>query len=140
MNSNAILQAAITAGKSAASQTGVELPAQSRSLQIADFERLMAQAQEQQAQVQLTNPVGELGQKGVQHTVGNIGEASRNLTNSMEASRHAIATIDTNNPASVFAAVDHIHQTMAAAGQLSLVMHEVSVARKGLNELFHNQG
>jgi hypothetical protein len=140
MNSNAMLQAAITAGKSAASQTGVDLPAQNRSLQSADFERLMAQAQEQQVNVQLANPVGELGQKGVQRTVGNVSDASRNLTNSIEASRQAVAKVDPKDPASVFAAVDQVNQTMAAAGQLTLVMHEVTAVRKGLGELFHNQG
>ena len=140
MNSNAMLQAAITAGKSAASQTGVDLPAQSRSLQTADFERLMAQAQEQQVGVQLANPVGELGQKGVQHGVSNIGEASRNLMNSVEASRQAVAKVDPKDPASVLAAVDQVHQSMAAAGHLTLVMHEVTVVRKGLDKLFTNQG
>lgn len=140
MNSDPILQAAITAGKSAASQTGVDLPAQNRSLQIADFERLMAQAQEQQVSVQLANPVGELGQKGVQRTVSNVGEASRNLTNSIEAGRQAVAKVDPKDPASVFAAVDQVNQTMAAAGQLTLVMHEITAVRKGLGELFHNQG
>jgi hypothetical protein len=140
MNSNAILQAAMTAVKSAASQTGVELPAHSRSLQTADFERLMAQAQEQQTQVQLTNPVGELGQKGVRRMVGDISESSRNVTNSLETMRDAVAKLDPQDPASVFAVIKHVDQSMAAAGQFSVMLHEVTVARKGLGELFHNQG
>lgn len=140
MNPNALVHAATAAVKSAASQTGAELPAQSRSLQISDFERLMAQAQEQQARVQLTNPVGELGQQGVRRAVNDIGESSRNLTSAMDASRDAIAKVDPKDPESIFAVVKHIEQTMAAAGQFSMVMHEVTVARKGLGELFHNQG
>jgi hypothetical protein len=140
MNSNVFAHAAVTAVKSAASQTGAELPTQSRSLQVADFERLMSQANEQQAQVQLANPVGELGQKGMQHMVKEVGESSRNVATTMESSRQAVAALDTSDPASILKAVQHMDQAMAAAGHFSIMLSEVKAARKGLGELFHAQG
>ena len=140
MNSHLMANAATVAVKSAASHTGAELPAQSRSLQNADFERLMAQAQEQRAQVQLTNPVGELGQQGVGRIVKDIGETSQYYRTTREASRQAMATLDPKDPASIAKVVDHVEQAMAATGQLSLMMNEVSLARKSLGELFHMQG
>ena len=140
MNSHLMAHAATIAVKSAASQSGAELPAQSRALHTADFERLMAQAQEQQAQVQLTNPVSELGQQGVGRISKDIGEASQHVRTTMETSRQAIASLDPKDPASLAKFVGHIEDQMAAVGQFSIMLNEVTLARKSLGELFHNQG
>ena len=140
MTSNAILQTASAAVKSAASNTGAELPAQSRSLQTADFERLLSQAQEQQAQVQLTNPVGELGRQNVGHVTKSIGNASDAYRNSIEASRVSLEQLDLQDPAVLKKATDQILQMAVRGAEMSTMMSEVSSARKSLGELFHMQG
>ena len=140
MTSNAMAHAATTAVKSAASHTGTELPAQSRSLQTADFERLMAQAQEQQAQVQLTNPVGELGQQNVHHVTKAIGASSQSLQASIDASKAALDQVDIHDMASVMKAGDQFMQTAVRGVEFKMMMDQVTISRKSLGELFHMQG
>ena len=140
MNLDAVTEAATTMVKSATAQTGLDLPKHSRSLQIADFERLMAQAQGQQAQVQLANPVGELGQPVGKRVASTIDASNTRYKATMEASHHAIGKLDYNDPASVASAVQHFNQAVAANAQMSIMMIEVSSARKSLGELFRNQG
>jgi hypothetical protein len=140
MTSDVITHAASTAIKSAASQAGADLPTQSRSLQTADFERLMAQAQGQQAQVQLTNPVGEVGQQGVQRMVNSIGESNQRYMTTLEASKQGLATLDFQDPASMAKTLNHLQNAVAATAQFSIMLNEVGSVRKGLEKLFNNQG
>jgi cellobiose-specific phosphotransferase system component IIA len=140
MNLQDIAHATSAVVKSAASQSGAELPAQSRSLQAADFERLMTQAQEQQAQVQLTNPLGEVGQKGVNRMAKDLGDSSQNFRTALGSFQQSIDKFDPSDPASVRSAMHHIDDVMMAGMQLSVMVTEMTAVKKGLNELFHNQG
>jgi hypothetical protein len=140
MTSDVITQAASTAIKNAAAQTGTDLPTQSRSLQTADFERLMSQAQEQHAHVQLTNPKGELGQQGVRRLTTEMGESSQRCVTTLEASKQGMATLDFNDPASMAKTFSHLQNAVAATAQFSIMLNQVSAARKSLGELFKSQG
>lgn len=126
--------------KSAAAQMGNELPAQSRSLQTADFDRLMAQANEQRAQVQLTNPVGEVGQRGMHDVTKAVGTTSHNYRTSLEEGRAAMGKIDLNDPASVVKVSQHFMDIAARGTELSLMLSVLTTARKSFGELLKNQG
>jgi hypothetical protein len=133
-------QLATTTVKSAAAHMGAELPTQSRSLQTADFERLMAQAHEQRAQVQLTNPVGEMGQRGLQEISKAMGTTSHNYRTSLQDGRAAMSNFDVRDPASVVKVSQHFMDIAARGTELSLMLSVLTTARKSFGELLKNQG
>jgi hypothetical protein len=141
MTSPALVEAAaITIQGGSFAPGAAELPAHSRSVDAADFERLMAQAHAEQAHVELANPANSVGQKSMGSVTKAISASSQEYRNTVDAGVSSLAQMDFKNPASVANVVQHFTQVAAQGVQLTVMLGEVSNAKKSVTELFHNQG
>jgi hypothetical protein len=116
------------------------LPQRSPSLDAASFDRLLSQAQEQQATVEFSNPQQSMAHQSVGAVTRSISQSSQEYTSSVRNAMTAVSNIDPANPKSFTDAVAHFSASIVKGIELSVVLGEVSNGKKSLQELFHTQG
>jgi hypothetical protein len=122
------------------SQGAVAAPERTRAMDVASFEQLLSQAQEQQAHVEFTNSADGKVKQSIDGVTRVIGATSNDYVSSVETSRAAVAKIDFKSPQTIVAAFDGLAAAAVSGAQLTVMLGEVTSSKKSLTELFHNQG
>jgi hypothetical protein len=108
--------------------------------QVADFERLLTQASDAHARVQLVNPLESASVPAVKQMTENLGVVSDRLTNSMRSVETSMKTFDVTDPAAFAKLLNNMSSMMVDTSMFQLAVGQVSSAQKSLSELFRNQG
>lgn len=116
------------------------LPEHSRALDVAAFERLYAQAHQEQAAVEFTGAADSRIRQSVAGVTKVIDTTSNLYVAAVDDSRAALSRLDPRDVKSVIAVMDSAVVAAVNGATLSMMLHEVSSAKKSVSELFHNQG
>jgi hypothetical protein len=129
-----------SSGAGAAPGGGAELAARNRSMESADFSRLMSQAQEEQARVELANPAHSMAHQSLGGVTKAVSESSQKYRNATDAGLESLSKADFKDPASVADVIQHFTVAAAQGMELTIMLGEVSTSKRSVSELFHNQG
>jgi hypothetical protein len=116
------------------------LPERSRALDVANFERLYAQAHEQQTAVQFTNPAHSMAHQSIGGVTRAVSASSREYLGTVDAGIASVARLDLQNPQSIANVFHHFTAVTLQSTQLTVMLGEVTNAKKSVQELFHSQG
>jgi predicted ATPase len=117
-----------------------QLPDFSRSMDSARFSQFLSQAQEQQANVELANPMTSAAAPTVDAALQGIRSSSSDYLGTVERGLKSLATLDLTDPKSVANAIQQFTVAQVQSVQLSAVLGEISNSKKSLQTLFQNQG
>lgn len=117
-----------------------QLPDHSRAMDAARFSQLFMQAQEQQAQVQFTNPGVSAASPGLEAVSRGISSSSADYLGTVDKGLKSLAHVDLADPKSLANTIQHFTMAQVQSVQLSAVLGEVSSSKKSLQTLFQNQG
>lgn len=135
------IESAAGAGAAAPGKTTPStLPDRSRSLDVASFERLLEQAQQEQATVQFSAVENGAVRQSVSGVTRVIDTTSNRFVAAIDDSRAAISKVDPGDIRSVVGVIDSMAVAAVNGAILQVMLHEVSSAKKSVSELFHNQG
>jgi hypothetical protein len=115
-------------------------PLRSDAMQSADFERLLAQAQHEQSNIEMVNPADSMAKQSIGGVTGAISSTSKEYLQTVAAGQASLAKMDLKSPASIANVVNHFTAVAAQSVQLTVMLGEVSNSKKSVHELFHNQG
>jgi hypothetical protein len=111
-----------------------------RTLGSAEFERLYAQAELEQAQVALVNPADSMAQQSVGAVATRLNGLSGEYVQSVTETHQALKNLDITDPAAVSQIMERMLVATVKGAEFSLMIKEISESKKGLSQLFHNQG
>lgn len=132
--------AAASATSSHGKASTSELPERTKALDVASFERLLEQAQQEQAVVEFGAPAGHGITQSVAGVTKVIDKSSNSYVTAVDDSRAAVSKLDLSDPQSVAKVFDTLSVAAISGVQLTVMLNEVTSAKKSLSELYHNQG
>jgi hypothetical protein len=109
-------------------------------VQAADFERVLAQAHEEQAEVQFVNRPQSIAQIGVDRVTMPLGEMSDRYTRTANDVQVALKNFDVGNPESFKTVVGNLSDLAVQGALFHVAVNEITSTRKSLQDLFQNQG
>jgi hypothetical protein len=133
------LLAAATQTQSKAA-TAVDLPDRARALDVADFERLLDQARQQQANVEFAPAQDHHIGTTMSGITRAVDAASSEYISAVKDVRQKTMNMDPLDLGSYMRALESVTLASIKSSEMSIMLNEVSGAKKSLNELFHNQG
>jgi hypothetical protein len=116
------------------------LPDQSRAVDVADFERLLSQAQAEQSHVEFANPAGSMAGPGVAHVTRSIASSSSDYLGAVNNGLESLSRLDLKDSKSIADTMQSFTVATVQGVQLTIMLGEVSSSKKSVQELFHSQG
>jgi hypothetical protein len=140
MESVAILEAAVAQGASGQQVEGRVALDRSQDSQVADFERLLAQAHEDQAQVQLVNRPESLAKVGVDHMIGPLQGMSDQYMHSSSEVQASLRNFDINDSHAVGKVLANMSDLAVRGALFHVAVNEITSVKGSVQQLFQNQG
>jgi hypothetical protein len=116
------------------------LPDTARSMDAAKFQQLLSQAQEQQANVEFSNPATSAAAPGMNGVLRGIASSSDDFMGSVDKGLKSLSKVDLSDPNSIGAVIQNLTVAQLQSVQMTAVLGEVASSKRSLQTLFQNQG